>query len=177
MQPSNQPSRGPRMMKKVELTDGLFRSYRYHDVYWTEPSSSPQNWEQEEDGMPLPMSRRIELLRTKWFNLLIHSSRQMERLPIVNERIGLAWNGEQALTGSAERTTTRGEPAFTPMLWPLVWPYLLHFLVQPLSFLRHSDPYSPLSVSYFPFELNPHLRLLQSDCIRRHNCIFNDFIT
>jgi len=40
----------------------------------------------------------------------------MERLPIVNERIGLAWNGEQALTGSAERTTTRGEPAFTPML-------------------------------------------------------------
>lgn len=47
--------------------------------------------------MPLPMSRRIELLRTKWFNLLIHSSRQMERLPIVNERIGLAWNGEQAI--------------------------------------------------------------------------------
>lgn len=47
--------------------------------------------------MPLPMSRRIELLRTKWFNLIIHSSRQMERLPIVNERIGLAWNGEQAL--------------------------------------------------------------------------------
>lgn len=45
----------------------------------------------------------------------------IERLPIVNERIGLAWNGEQALTGSAERTTTRGEPAFTPMLWPLLW--------------------------------------------------------
>ncbi len=66
--------------------------------------------------MPLPMSRRIELLRTKWFNLIIHSSRQMERLPIVNARIGLAWNGEQALAGITERTTTRGEPAFTPML-------------------------------------------------------------
>lgn len=40
----------------------------------------------------------------------------MERLPIVNARIGLAWNGEQALAGITERTTTRGEPAFTPML-------------------------------------------------------------
>lgn len=66
--------------------------------------------------MPLPMSRRIEPLRTKSLYYIIQSSRQIERLPIVNERIGLAWNGEQALTGSAERTTTRGEPAFTPLL-------------------------------------------------------------
>lgn len=63
--------------------------------------------------MPLPMSRRIEPLRKKSKK---NRTRQIERLPIVNERIGLAWNDEQALTGSAERTTTRGEPAFTPLL-------------------------------------------------------------
>ena len=115
----------------------------------------------------------VKWLLTEW------RIRQIKEASFRGEESLLPWMGwlPRARPLRSLSSTTRGEPAFTPMLWPLVWPYLLHFLVQPLSFLRHSDPYSPLSVSYFPFELNPHLRLLQSDCIRRHNCIDNDFLT
>lgn len=99
--------------------------------------------------MPLPMSRRIELLRTKWFNLLIHSSRQMERLPIVNERIGLAWNGEQAieLPKEPQQEGSRLSHPCYELLMPIPHSCTLFDrakkeLTSPIDFLHHSFGHS-----------------------------------
>ena len=112
MQPSNQP--GTPNDEKVELTDS-FEAIGTMMCTGLSQVQAPRTESKRKTDLGNVTENRALTYQIKWFNLIIHSSRQMERLPIVNERIGLAWNGEQALAGITERTEPqqeRGEPAF-----------------------------------------------------------------
>lgn len=106
------------------------------------------------------MSRRIELLRTKWFNLLIHSSRSLRKLRNVYQ----LWMSGSGLLGMVNRPwlevpkeplqegSRLSHPCYDPcyeLLMPIPQDLLYPFrarakkeLTSPIDFLHHSFGHS-----------------------------------